>query len=60
MNMRCGCFSGGDGEGPPEPTEEEYNAALGEATQALEDAVVGINEALTELRYELAELDGDA
>ena len=36
--------------GVAEPTEAEYNAAVAEATQALQAAVTGINEALDELR----------
>ncbi len=33
-----------------EPTEDEYAGALAEATQALQAAVTGVNEALEELR----------
>ena len=58
--MRCGCFGGdgaGEGTAPPEPTEDDFTGAMAEATQALEDAVVGINEALQELRYELVDME---
>ena len=50
--FRCGCGGSGanDTNAVPEPTEEEYNGACAEATRALEDAVVGINEALQEIR----------
>ena len=50
--FRCGCGGPGasDTNAVPEPTEEEYNGACAEATRALEDAVVGINEALREIR----------
>jgi hypothetical protein len=41
----AGCQCGG-----AEPTEEEYNGAVAEATQALQAAVMGVNEALEELR----------
>ena len=40
----------------PEPTEEEYDGACAEATRELENAVTGINDALEELRQELADL----
>ncbi len=39
----CGCGAG-------EPTEEEYGAAVSEATQALQAAVTSINDVLDELR----------
>ena len=35
---------------------QEYDGATAEATKALEEAVIGINEALQELKYELAEM----
>lgn len=38
-----------------EPTQVDFEGAVSEATQQLEDAVRGINDALEELRYELAE-----
>ena len=37
--------------------EAEYEAAVGEATQGVQDAVTEINEKLEEIRYELAELE---
>jgi len=53
-----GCACAKDG---PEPTEEEYSNAVGEATQTLERAFGEINDAIEELRYELEdELDGGA
>ena len=55
----CGCLAAG-GSAPPEPTEAEYAGAVAEATRMLEEAVVGINEALQELREELADLEEDA
>ena len=36
-----------------EPTRDEFEGAVAEATRELEDAVRGINDALEELRYEL-------
>lgn len=36
-----------------EPTQADFEGAVREATQTLEDAVIGINDALEELRYEL-------
>ena len=39
-----------------EPTEEEYAGAVAEATQALQAAVTGINDALDELREAAADL----
>jgi hypothetical protein len=36
-----------------EPTKDEFEGAVAEATRALEDAVRGINDALEELRYEI-------
>ncbi len=44
---------------PPEPTEEEYSNAVAEATQALEEHVGAINEALAELRECLEVLEDD-
>jgi hypothetical protein len=38
-----------------EPTKDEFEGAVAEATRALEDAVRGINDALEELRYEIEE-----
>ena len=53
-----GCACAKDG---PEPTEEEYSNAVGEATQTLERAFGEINDAIEELRYELEdEVDGGA
>lgn len=37
--------------------EAEYEAAVGEAIQGVQDAVTEINEKLEEIRYELAELE---
>jgi hypothetical protein len=45
----CQCAGG-------EPTEEEFNGALAEATQALQAAVVAVNDALGELREAAHEL----
>mmetsp|Transcript_2229 Transcript_2229/g.5795 ORF Transcript_2229/g.5795 Transcript_2229/m.5795 type:complete len:205 (+) Transcript_2229:188-802(+) len=42
----CAC-----GPPPPEPTVEELDAAIGEATQNIQGAVAHINEILEELRY---------
>lgn len=47
----CQCAGG-------EPSEEDYTGAVAEATQALQAAVVAVNDALAELReaaHELAE-----
>ena len=54
--FRCGCGERNDAEHAPEPTEEEYDGACAEATRELENAVTGINDALEELRQELADL----
>jgi hypothetical protein len=51
----CSCFDSAE-DGAGEPTREEYDGATAEATKALEEAVIGINEALQELKYELAEM----
>ncbi|GAQ89795.1 hypothetical protein KFL_005630080 [Klebsormidium nitens] len=40
--------------------EAEYEAAVGEATQGVQDAVTEINEKLEEIRYELADLEEPA
>lgn len=53
--FRCGCGERNDAAAP-EPTEEEYDGACAEATRELENAVTGINDALEELRQELADL----
>lgn len=45
---------------PPEPTQEEFNNALAEATQELQVAVTSINDALEELREAEEELMEDA
>ena len=50
----CGCAPA-----PPEPTEEEYSNAIAEATQALEEHVETINEALDELREAVAVLEDE-
>ena len=47
----CQCAGG-------EPTEEDYNGALAEATQALQAAVVAVNDVLGELREAAHELQG--
>ena len=44
----CSCGVG-------EPSEEEYRAALGEATQALQSTVVALNDTLDELREAAAD-----
>ena len=44
----------------PEPTEDQYRNAVGEATQTLERAFGEINDALEELRYEFEEVRLDA
>lgn len=44
----------------PEPTEEEFQNAVREATQGLQDATGVINGVLEEIRYEEAELRGEA
>ncbi|KAK3237950.1 hypothetical protein CYMTET_52006 [Cymbomonas tetramitiformis] len=55
----CGCTNPGceDGsqEPAPEPTEQEFASAIAEATQGIQAAVVGVNEILEELRYEVEE-----
>jgi hypothetical protein len=51
----AGCQCGG-----AEPTEEEYNGAVAEATQALQAAVTGVNEALEELREAAHDLQEEA
>jgi hypothetical protein len=38
-----------------EPTKDEFESAVAEATRAVVDAVRGINDALDELRYEIEE-----
>jgi hypothetical protein len=50
--------------GPAEPSglmeaqeEAEYEAAVGEATRGVQDAVTEINEKLEEIKYELADLE---
>ena len=45
----CQCAGG-------EPTEEEYNGAYAEATQALQAAMVAVNDALGELQEAAHEL----
>lgn len=55
LGFRCGCGEQNDAAAP-EPTEEEYDGACAEATRELENAVTGINDALEELRQELADL----
>ncbi|CAL8467569.1 g7107 [Coccomyxa elongata] len=45
---------------PPEPTQEEFNNALAEATQELQAAVTTINDTLEELREAEEELLEDA
>ena len=42
---------------PHQPQEEELAGAMSEATQVLELAVTVINEALEELRYEIADME---
>jgi hypothetical protein len=42
--------------GSLEPTEAEYNAAVREALQQLDECVVGINEVLQEVQEAVAEL----
>jgi len=44
----CGC---GASKPQLEPTEDEFNAALKEATQELQSAVTDINSILEELQY---------
>jgi len=46
----CGCAAESSA---PEPTEDEYVNAVGEATQRLERAFKEISDAIEELRYEL-------
>ena len=50
----------GERDAAPEPTEDEYRNAVGEATQTLERAFGEINDALEELRYEFEEVRLDA
>ena len=52
----CACAAAADA---PEPTEEEYVNAVGEATQTLEKAFGEINDAIEELRYELEDIEED-
>lgn len=51
-----GCACARERDAAPEPTEDEYVNAVGEATQTLERAFGEINDALEELRYELEEV----
>jgi hypothetical protein len=46
--------------GSLEPTEAEYNAAVREALQQLDECVVGINEVLQEVQDAVAELQQEA
>ena len=55
-----GCACARERDAAPEPTEDEYRNAVGEATQTLERAFGEINDALEELRYELEEVRLDA
>ena len=55
-----GCACAKERDAAPEPTEDEYRNAVGEATQTLERAFGEINDALEELRYELEEVRLDA
>ena len=48
--VACACAEAARGA---EPTRDEFEGAVAEATRELEDAVRGINDALEELRYEL-------
>ncbi|CAD7698297.1 unnamed protein product [Ostreobium quekettii] len=45
--------------GNSEPSEQEYKMAVGEATQHLEKAVIRINDELEEIRYMIADLEGE-
>ena len=47
-------------EATRELTQAEWQAACAEATGVLQDAIEGINDAMEELRYEMAELQGEA
>lgn len=55
----CGCTNPGctdENQDPaPEPTEQEFDGAIAEATQGIQAAVLGVNEILEELRYEVEE-----
>lgn len=55
----CGCGGGEEGEDAPEPTQDEFRNAVGEASQRLQELVEEINECLEELRYLLADERGE-
>lgn len=54
----CGCAHKPAGATGAELSQAEWQAACAEATGVLQDATEGINDAIDELRYALADLQG--